>query len=175
MGLAYRIEIYPDENGEGFTALIPDLPGCISSGDTPEDALASIDEAKRLWLEVALDQGDPVPEPTPLTLERFSGRFLVRSPRSLHRRLVERAGLEGVSLNQLVVSIISESMGRARSSQSYTLQFEAILKTMRKREFAWTQYRSGSESPSLTDWTIPIEIKELAVRSPNIVPVSPVR
>jgi hypothetical protein len=89
--------------------------------------------------------------------------------------LVERAGLEGVSLNQLVVSIISESMGRARSSQSYTLQFEAILKTMRKREFAWTQYRSGSESPSLTDWTIPIEIKELAVRSPNIVPVSPVR
>jgi antitoxin HicB len=169
MSLPYRIEIFPDDQAGGFTALIPDLPGCISSADTVGEALASIDEAKRLWFEVALDQGDPVPEPRLPALDRAGGKFLVRAPRSLHRRLAQRAESEGVSLNQLVVSILSESMGRARRSLSSAQHFEIIMKASHIREFAWAQFASPTKRDVLPDWIAPLQITELVADFPDIV------
>jgi antitoxin HicB len=63
MSLRYAIYLTPEEDGWG--ALIPDLPGCIGGGDTIEEAIAMLEDAKQGWFESALVHGDPIPEPTP--------------------------------------------------------------------------------------------------------------
>lgn len=106
LNLKYPVLLVPEPEG-GFTALIPDLEGCVSVGDTPEEALANVEEARQLWLETAYEHGDPIPLPS--TEREYSGRILVRMPKSLHRRLDEEASAEGVSLNQYIVSLLSEA------------------------------------------------------------------
>jgi antitoxin HicB len=68
-----------------------------------------LDDATRLWLEASIEDSLPIPEP--VRSEDYSGKFLVRVPRTLHRDLARRAELEGVSLNQLVLSVLSRSIG----------------------------------------------------------------
>ena len=62
LSLPYTIELTPDEDGYWFAA-IPLLKGCITQGESREDALVMLDEAKELWLETALTEGIPIPEP----------------------------------------------------------------------------------------------------------------
>jgi antitoxin HicB len=62
LSLPYTIELTPDEDGYWF-AKIPLLKGCITNGESREDALVMIDDAKRLWLETALSLGMSIPEP----------------------------------------------------------------------------------------------------------------
>jgi len=62
--LPYTIVLKPgQEEGDGWLAEIPELPGCFTAGDTKEEALHLLEEAKRLWLESNLAHGDPIPEP----------------------------------------------------------------------------------------------------------------
>ncbi len=63
LSLPYTIELTPDEDGY-WSAQIPLLKGCITQGESREEALAMIDEAKELWLETALEDGISIPEPT---------------------------------------------------------------------------------------------------------------
>ncbi len=103
LSLNYKVELYPDDGA--FVAEIPDLPGCITQGDTMEEAISFINEAKILWLKTAIDRGITIPEPR--QLDGYSGKFLLRMPKSLHARLAGQATDEGVSLNQYVVSLLS--------------------------------------------------------------------
>jgi len=109
VNLPYTIELqqFPDE---GWSVRVKELPGCMSQGDTAEEALTMIQEAMLLWLEVALEDGLPIPEPRPI--EDYSGKFVVRVPRSLHRDLVESANREGVSLNQYINVALARSVGQ---------------------------------------------------------------
>lgn len=59
----YEIIMYWSNEDAAFIAEVPELPGCMAHGDTQEDALASIKEAMRLWVDTAREFGDPVPEP----------------------------------------------------------------------------------------------------------------
>jgi antitoxin HicB len=58
------IEPLPEEEGGGFVALVPDLPGWMSDGDTAEAALASVQDAVASWVEEAKALGRPVPPPS---------------------------------------------------------------------------------------------------------------
>ncbi|HEY3778947.1 MAG TPA: type II toxin-antitoxin system HicB family antitoxin [Rhizomicrobium sp.] len=58
------IEALPQEDGGGFLATVPDLPGCMSDGETREDAARNISDAIRAWIEEANALGRPVPEPS---------------------------------------------------------------------------------------------------------------
>ncbi len=58
----YPITLYPEP--EGYTVEIKDLPGCLSQGDTAEEALQMIEEARILWIESAYENGDPIPPPS---------------------------------------------------------------------------------------------------------------
>jgi len=106
----YPVEIRPlsAEDGGGWLASFPDLPGCMGDGDSPEAAIADGYLAAEAWLKVAEEYGDPIPDPSS---GGESGRFVARVPKSLHTRLVARAAQEGVSMNTLVVSIIAEGVG----------------------------------------------------------------
>ncbi len=58
-----KVLLYPGEDGY-FVIEVPSLPGCISQGKTREEALANIEEAIALYIEVLQDRGEPVPEDT---------------------------------------------------------------------------------------------------------------
>lgn len=58
------VERLPVDEGGGFVATVPDLPGCMSDGDTPEEALANVQDAIATWIEAANDLGHSVPKPS---------------------------------------------------------------------------------------------------------------
>jgi len=106
MALPYTRLLRPDQDGD-VVAKILELPGCSAHGTDQQEALANLEEAQKLWLEDCLEAGDPVPEPERDELLP-SGKWVQRVPRSLHQKLVKMAKAEGVSLNQLVTSMLSE-------------------------------------------------------------------
>jgi predicted HicB family RNase H-like nuclease len=90
-----------DESGHYFYGRILELDGCQSTSDTLEGLYKSLDEAMEGYLEVKMESGLPIPIPE--TLNKYSGKFVVRLPKSLHQRLAIEAEKEGVSLNQLAL------------------------------------------------------------------------
>jgi len=63
--LAYPIVVEPlsEDDGGGYLATVPDLPGCMSDGDTPDEAVRNVEDAIRCWIEEAEETGRPVPAP----------------------------------------------------------------------------------------------------------------
>jgi predicted RNase H-like HicB family nuclease len=59
----YETIIYWSEEDQSFIADVPELPGCMVHGASPDEALANAQEAMRLWLDTAREFGDPIPEP----------------------------------------------------------------------------------------------------------------
>lgn len=57
----YRLEIEPDEEEGGYVAYFPELRGCITLGDTIEKAAANAGDAKRVWLEAAIEENISIP------------------------------------------------------------------------------------------------------------------
>ncbi|GAX88622.1 type II toxin-antitoxin system HicB family antitoxin [Effusibacillus lacus] len=109
LSLPYRIVLHPAPEG-GYAVSIPELPGCISQGETVEEAIKMIEDAKVSWLEIALEDGLEISEPERES-EEYSGKFNVRVPKSLHRILAEKAKEENVSLNQYINYQLSRSVG----------------------------------------------------------------
>jgi predicted RNase H-like HicB family nuclease len=107
MSLPYRLEIVPDPYEGGYAIQYPDLPGCITTGETIEEALENAEDAKKAWLTAALEDGIRINEPG--SLEQYSGQFKLRIPKSLHRDLAERAKEEGISMNQYCLYLLSQN------------------------------------------------------------------
>jgi antitoxin HicB len=104
----YAVEIEQDEDGT-WTAAVPDLPGAVAAAAGPVEAIAEVGDAIDAWIEAARAHGATVPPPTPAA-DRFSGRFVVRVPRSLHRAATQRAAREGVSLNTYCVTALTQAV-----------------------------------------------------------------
>lgn len=97
----FRAEV--DEDG-GYVVIFPDLPGCMTQVETLADLPEMARDALNLWLETEYERGAAIPDPS--APPEYSGRFNVRIPRSLHRRLAESAERDGVSLNTYVVALL---------------------------------------------------------------------
>ena len=97
MALPYRIELIPDVNEGGYIVSYPDLKGCLTTGETIEEAITNGENAKREWLIAALEDGYPIPDPA--SDESYSGQFKLRIPKSLHRQLALQSKKEGISMN----------------------------------------------------------------------------
>ena len=102
--LRYPIEIL--EDNDAYVASIPDLPGCVSYGETIPEAVESLREVKKLWLEGRLEAGLSIPEPS--ELDEYSGKFVLRITRALHKSLQRESQRQGVSLNQYIGQILAE-------------------------------------------------------------------
>ena len=100
MNLPYTkiIQEIHDESGHYFYGKILELDGCQSTGETLEELNANLKEAMEGYIEVLIENKMEIPEP--VKEESLSGKFVIRVPKSLHRRLVVEAEREGVSLNQ---------------------------------------------------------------------------
>jgi antitoxin HicB len=108
LSLVYSVTLDPDPEG-GYVAQIRDLPGCLTQGETLEETMANIQEARELWIETAYELGDPIPLPN--TMSEYSGKLLLRMPKSLHRDLARQAEAEAVSLNQYINLLLSKTSG----------------------------------------------------------------
>ena len=107
LALPYRMEIMEDRDEGGYVVSFPELPGCITCGETVESAVANAEDAKREWIIAALEDGIVIHEPD--DLENYSGQFKLRIPKSLHRSLTEHARREGISMNQYCVYLLSKN------------------------------------------------------------------
>lgn len=115
MELPYNINIrhIRDESGEYYFATVNELDGCMSDGKTIEEAAKNIRKAMESWLETCLEKKYKVPVPEN-DVEKFSGKFNVRLPKSLHGEVVTNAKNEGVSLNQYIVYALARQVGGTR-------------------------------------------------------------
>ncbi|MBM4288014.1 MAG: type II toxin-antitoxin system HicB family antitoxin [Deltaproteobacteria bacterium] len=105
----YSRVLIPDADSGTFTALLLEFPGCLAQGDTPAEAYENLEGAAREWIRAAIDLQQEIPSPS--QSHSFSGRILLRLPKSLHRQSALTAEREGVSLNQFIVSTLAEKVG----------------------------------------------------------------
>lgn len=108
MELPYNYIIKPisDESGNYYYAHVLELDGCQTTGDTFEEAYANLKEAMEGWIEAKLEGGFDIP--MPVGYENYSGKFIVRIPKSLHYKLAVEAEQEGISLNQYALYKLSK-------------------------------------------------------------------
>lgn len=115
---AYAHIISPLSAGEGggFLITFPDLPGCMSDGETEAEAVENGRDAFVAVVSALHDMGREIPAPSfspdDAAAPGVSGKFVARVPRSIHAKLTSRAKAEGVSLNTLVLAFIAEGLGR---------------------------------------------------------------
>lgn len=110
MKLPHKKEVFEDPDEGGFVISFPELPGCLSAGETLEDAWKNSDDAKYTWLLAALEDGINIAEPK--DTDQYSGQFKLRLPKSLHKQLAEQALVEGISMNQYCLFLLSQNMYR---------------------------------------------------------------
>lgn len=107
MEIPYRMEIEEDPYEGGYVVSFPDLPGCLTCAETWDEALEMAQDAKREWLNAAIE--DHYEIPVPKELQDYSGQFKLRVPRSLHRQLALHAKRENMSMNQYCVFLLSKN------------------------------------------------------------------
>lgn len=112
LSLPYTIELIREDESTWF-ARVAELPGCVTEADSSAEAVTMIYDAMSSWIEVALSDGQPVPKPR--SAEEYSGKFVVRVSKSLHRDLVAAAEREDVSLNQYVATELARAVGRTQA------------------------------------------------------------
>lgn len=104
----FTIRHLMQEEGGGYLIEFPDLPGCMSDGETIEEAIQNGKDAVEAWMDAAKAMKRDIPKPG--ELENQSGKWVQRVPKSIHYRLVEKAKEEGVSLNTLVIAMLAQSL-----------------------------------------------------------------
>jgi len=94
-----------DESGSYYFATVREFDGCMSHGDTYAEAFENIQDAMKGWIVAKLENGFSVPDP--IDDNQYSGKFVLRLPKSLHARLAMEAEQEGISLNQYALYRLS--------------------------------------------------------------------
>lgn len=90
-----------DESGHYFYGRILELDGCQTTADTLSELYEELNEIMESYLDIKISNHLPIPIPE--TVDKYSGKFVVRLPKTLHQRLAIEAHKEGVSLNQLAL------------------------------------------------------------------------
>jgi antitoxin HicB len=110
----YQFTVRPlsSEEGGGYLVEYPDIPGCMSDGETIEEAIANGREALRDCIAVFRESGRKIPRPS---IE--AAQWRQRLPRTLYSKLTKQAETEGVSINSLVTAIIAEAIGAKQARQ----------------------------------------------------------
>ena len=111
----YQFTVRPlsTEEGGGYLVEYPDIPGCMSDGETIAEAIANGREALRDCLEVFRESGRKPAKPS---IE--AAQWRQRLPRTLYSKLTIQAHREGVSINSFVTAIIAEAVGSRQGAVS---------------------------------------------------------
>jgi predicted RNase H-like HicB family nuclease len=105
LSIKYPFIIQQDEDGSFFLKY-PDLPGCFTCAQTLDEVIKMGEDAKKGWLEIAIENNQNIPEPK--TNEEYSGNFRIRMPKELHKELALQAESQGTSMNQYCIYLLSK-------------------------------------------------------------------
>lgn len=158
LSLIYPVELIqiPIDEGGGYSACIPQLGrnAFIADGDTVEEVLSNLQSLKEESFKRMIENGIPIPEPVHETDDEYSGKFLVRVPKDLHRNIAQRAKSNSISLNQYLQYIIT--VGLATSSfnevvEAYCGKFEKVISDIKEVEYSFERKNiyEGYNTPNL--------------------------
>ncbi|MBQ7720986.1 MAG: type II toxin-antitoxin system HicB family antitoxin [Clostridia bacterium] len=108
LSLKYQPILVPDIEEGGYGVYYPDLPGCLSCGETVEEALENAEDAKREWIISMLEENRQIPEPTEYGAKT---RMTISLPAALKKRLSETAADSGLSVEEYCVNVLSGAVG----------------------------------------------------------------
>jgi len=108
----YARVVVPESDGT-FRAEIHEFPGCIAVGETAAQALSLLEEVAESWLESALANRHLIPEP--IEIVDYSGKLVLRLPKSLHSKAAFASKRDGVSLNQYISTALAVYIGSAEA------------------------------------------------------------
>jgi predicted HicB family RNase H-like nuclease len=114
LNLPYKTVLEYEPHDKTWVAYCPELGRgtFYAIGESKSEALSLLEESKKIILEYALAEGKEIPEPDLIDDEDLpSGNFIIRVPKTTHRKLKVEAENEGVSLNQYILSVLSEHLG----------------------------------------------------------------
>jgi predicted HicB family RNase H-like nuclease len=153
----YARTVMPESDGT-FRAEIIEFPGCIAVGDTAVEALERLEDVAVSWLAVALLKKQPIPAPTE-NAEGFSGKLILRIPKSLHKKAAHMAVRDGVSLNQFILSGLAEQVGGRTVAANIRQRFAAVLSySFNIASAAKPIDRTTTALPTLTTGTVPVAL-----------------
>lgn len=165
LSLQYRIDLVEDEGA--WVASNPDLPGCASFGPDPSAAVKNLAEVRRLWIEGQIESGNKIPEPS--GEERYSGKFVLRIPKSLHRLAEMRARQEGVSLNALITNLLAGGLNfggqptsaKVATERSHEHSWHNIFVTSSESAYGWSNKPASCKISDVTGSTF---LEDVAAR-----------
>ncbi|MGI8554702.1 MAG: type II toxin-antitoxin system HicB family antitoxin [Dehalococcoidia bacterium] len=131
LALQYPFHAIAEPEG-GYTILFPDLPGCMTQAETADEIAEMAEDARATWIESEYEMGREIPLPS--YPGEYSGKFIVRVSRSLHRTLVQSAEREGVSLNQYAATLLARGDAQAmveRRLEQFSSKLDAIQAGLR--------------------------------------------
>jgi len=107
----FEVRTLSIEEGGGYLVTFPELPGCMSDGETIEEAIINASDAEKEWLLASKAWGKETNKP---------GRFVTRMPQWIYRSLQYNAEREGVSMNTLIVSMLARELGERSALRERT-------------------------------------------------------
>ena len=146
----YSIVLNWDEETKTFFAQILEFPGCFAEGTSSEEAVERLKETAVGWIMSALNLGQEIPEPFPFS--SCNGKVALRMPKSLHQQAMMFAKREGVSLNQFIVSAVSELVGAEKAIESLTKKL-----VLPKQNITIQIYPTGDPKTTNTYFNMPFE------------------
>lgn len=112
----YGRTVTPEPDGSFFAEIV-EFQGCIATGETAAAALTTLEEVAEAWLENALANGQSIPEP--IETSDYSGKFVFRMPKSMHRQVAYAAKRDGVSQNQFALAAVATYLGERKRETSF--------------------------------------------------------
>ncbi len=104
----YIVKVFFDRRDNEFGAYMEEIPEVSAYGETQEKAISSLRSVFEEWRKIAEEKNLTIPVPS--SSDEYSGKFMLRIPKSLHKRLSERAKEENVSLNQEALYCITKGL-----------------------------------------------------------------
>ena len=135
--LNYRMNFSYEKDESRWYVEFPELPGCMADGATREEALQAALDTKDDWLETTFESGREIAEPRPEI--EYSGRFLLRIPKSLHKSVAEEAKREGTSINRLAIQFLSAELERRQTLITISDEIKSTFHEIVTRPFRGIQ------------------------------------
>lgn len=179
LGAPYVRMIIPNAEEGGYLAEVLELPGCITDGDTPEEAYRNLEDAMAGWITASLDTNRPIPDA--VGDKEYSGHFPLRMSTELHRAAALRALQEGVSLNQWIAGAIAGKVAKENLAEDLADQIAAkVSDRMSVNVSAGLSVLVAMEAPGPSDF-VQARVKPGALQStivtsePVVVPLRALR